>query len=152
MAEARIVFTTTRQRLLREESGFTLLELLVVMLILGILAAIAIAAFGSQESKAKDANAKETAHTALVAMQTCATEANDGYASCKAKKLREIEPTLPGSPTLKVSGLGEDEFKIVVQSEPTTQTFTIEHEAKSGLSFTCKKKNTGTCPSTGLWG
>ncbi len=58
------------------ESGFTLVELLVVMLILGILAAIAIPSFFNQRDKARDADAKATAKTAQTAIETYATENN----------------------------------------------------------------------------
>ena len=61
----------------QSESGFTLVELLVVMLILGLLAAIAIPAFFNQRDKAQDADAKATAQTAQTAIETYATD-NDG--------------------------------------------------------------------------
>jgi type IV pilus assembly protein PilA len=61
----------------QSESGFTLVELLVVMLILGLLAAIAIPAFFNQRDKAHDADAKTSAQTAQTAIETYATD-NDG--------------------------------------------------------------------------
>ena len=68
-----------RQRMASEESGFTLVELLVVMLIIGLLAAIAIPAFFNQRDKAYDANAKEQARTAETAMETYATDNGGVY-------------------------------------------------------------------------
>ena len=56
----------------QSESGFTLVELLVVMLILGLLAAIAIPSFFNQRDKARDADAKTQVRTAQTAMETYA--------------------------------------------------------------------------------
>src|SRR6266540_3616129 len=93
-----------RQRMMRDESGFTLVELLVVMLILGLLAAIAIPAFFNQRDKAKDADAKAAVRTAQTAMETYSTDHDGNYASASATDLQGIEPTLSTSvkPTITV--------------------------------------------------
>src|SRR3954449_13424234 len=80
------------------ESGFTLVELLVVMLILGLLAAIAIPAFFNQRDKARDASAKEAVRTAETAMETYATDNGGVYTvpagHADAADLQTIEETL----------------------------------------------------------
>ena len=83
-----------RQRMASEESGFTLVELLVVMLIIGLLAAIAIPSFFNQRDKAYDANAKEQARTAETAMETYATDNGGVYTGVTTAKLVQIENSL----------------------------------------------------------
>lgn len=139
------------RRLPSEESGFSLLELLVVLLIVGALAAIAVAVFASQTGKARDVDAKEVAHTALVAMQSCAAEGPDGYESCDAAALRALEPSLPPGPTLAVNGQTEKEFTIVVRSKPSSQRFKIERAANGETTFPCEEAGVGGCPDTGDW-
>jgi type IV pilus assembly protein PilA len=135
------------------ESGFTLVELLVVMLIITILAAVAIPAFGEQTKKAVDARAEETAHTATVAMETCMIESGGLYGNCDVKALRAIEPTLPESPTLKVSVPQKGtSYTITVRSEPKSQTFKVKRSAKGVFTFPCTTKGIGACPTTGAWG
>src|SRR5689334_13835650 len=86
------------------ESGFTLIEILVVMLILGILAAIALPAFFNQKDKAGDAKAKEYAHSAQVAMETYSTDNNGEYTGADISALIAIEPTLSNA-DFSVSGV-----------------------------------------------
>src|SRR3954471_11214368 len=90
------------------ESGFTLVELLVVMLILGLLAAIAIPAFFNQRDKAHDSQAKVYDRTAETAMETYATDHQGSYDSDNAggatvTALKTIEPTLNGATNLTVA-------------------------------------------------
>jgi type IV pilus assembly protein PilA len=136
------------------ESGFTLVELLVVMLILGLLAAIAIPAFFNQRDKANDADAKATAKTAQIAMETYATDNNGSYAAADVTKLKAIEPTLPAAAPLAVSGIAATTYTITVTSDTGT-TFSIARAATGTVTYTCgpaANQGKGGCPTGGNWG
>src|SRR3712207_6422156 len=92
---AQVMLQKLRMRA-ASESGFTLVELLVVMLILGLLAAIAIPSFFNQRDKARDADAKEQVRTAQTAMETYATDNDGSYAGADPADLVAIEETLSG--------------------------------------------------------
>ena len=140
------------------ESGFTLVELLVVMLILGILAAIAIPAFFNQRDKAQDADAKVTARTAETAMETYSTDHGGDYTGADADALHNIEGTLPdnaaGTLDVAVPGTGTaaaNPLYTVTADSDTGNTFSITRYENGTKSLDCDTADTAGCPSGGDW-
>ena len=119
----------------QSESGFTLVELLVVMLIIGLLAAIAIPAFFNQRDKAKDSDAKEGVRTAQTAMETCATDNGGKYTGCDSTDLTTIEPTL-----------NDYGANLTVVGTPTDTTYTVQmkSDGADGNLFQISRGSTGT--------
>jgi type IV pilus assembly protein PilA len=150
-----------RQRMASEESGFTLVELLVVMLILGLLAAIAIPSFFNQRDKAKDADAKELVRTAQTAMETFATDHGGKYTGATPADLIAIEATLNNADGGDNSGNGD---ALTLPVAPTDTTYTVRVDSATGNNFriaraasgvttlSCSTGGTAGCPTGGNWG
>lgn len=137
-----------------EESGFTLVELLVVMLILGILAAIAIPAFFSQRDKGYDSDAKANARTVQTALESYATDNGGEYTGADQTALANIEGTINnmmgtgGSVTVTA---GADTYTITSTSD-SDNTFEISRANTGALSYDCDTGGNAGCPSDGHWG
>ncbi|MCB0866074.1 MAG: type II secretion system protein [Solirubrobacterales bacterium] len=120
-----------------EESGFTLVELLVVMLILGILAAIAIPAFFSQRDKGYDSDAKANARTTQTAMETYFIDNDGTYATATIADLEDIEGTISDfAGSVALSGLAANTYTITSTSD-SGNTYLITRNADGSVDQTC---------------
>jgi type IV pilus assembly protein PilA len=133
-----------------DESGFTLVELLVVMLILGVLAAIGIASFLNQRSKAQDSEAKVDAVTAAKALTVWHTD-HETFAGATPDDLIEIEPSLKRTPGLALSDLSTDTFTVSVDSPAGSAgggTFTFKRLSSGDDKRDCGNPGQGSCLAT----
>ena len=140
----------------RQEAGFSLIELLVVILIIGILAAIAIPAFLNQRGKAYDASAKSQVRTAQTAIEAYVTDHSGSYAGATPAGLIAIEPTLRDTGPAALSSVipnGTNGYALVSTANETGDTFTIT-VTNGVVTRTCASAGGGHsegCPASGRW-
>jgi type IV pilus assembly protein PilA len=146
-------------RVSREQSGFTLIEILVVILIIGLLAGISIPLFLSQTSKATDASAKELARTAAEAAEAYSVEHDGSYSGVEPKSLHAIEPAVQIEEGSNNSYITTAEAKesgkgfLVTATSPNGNTFSFRRLESGAVERTCEVKSgnsSGGCAS-GTW-
>ncbi|MGH2864978.1 MAG: type IV pilin protein [Solirubrobacteraceae bacterium] len=142
-------FVVSLRRCSKGQSGFTLVEILVVILIVGILAAIAIPAFLSQKSKAYDSSAKTLAQTAQTAMEAYAAENNGEYTGATKAKLKKLEPSINttdgNEAKLEATKVSAKEYTVTAVAANTGDKYSIKRSSNGELEHTCTSKDHG-CP------
>jgi type IV pilus assembly protein PilA len=130
------------------ESGFTMIEILVVLLITAILAMIAIPLFINQRDKAHDADAKTAVTVAVGAMEVYHQD-HTTFAGADADALVNIEPSLADAPGLDVTDADDDGYTLSVHSKSDGR-FVVDHTLTS-TTRTCETAGRGGCPDDGTW-
>jgi type IV pilus assembly protein PilA len=130
---------------LHAETGFTLIEVLIVIVIIGILAGVALAVFATQKDKASDADAKSNASGLASAMKACYVETAD-YNDCDGAgatdKLGQTGlPMGPGAGQVSVNVGSASSFVITAISKATNgggqHKFMVSESGGGPLTHTC---------------
>ena len=134
--------------LLKDDEGFSLIELLVVILIIGVLAAIAIPAFAGQKGKASDAQAKELARTAETTAETIAVDNNGEYTKVTAAELNKYEPSIgilqsSSAAYLSATTASKTEYSVTAKSTNGDE-FKIAKSANGEITRSCVSPITKT--------
>ena len=147
------------QRTARQESGFTLSELLVVILVIGVLAAISIPIFISRAKNAEDAEAKSLAKNLGTEVELCYAPPED-FTDCDtpAKLGSDLEVPWGSNPgEARVVSATKTSYEVMAvskaHSDGANHTFTIQRDIGKGSIRTCTAgadNNGGGCKS-GSW-
>jgi len=131
----------------RDEEGFTLIELMVVVLIIAILIAIAIPTFLGTRKTANDRAVASNVRNAFTAARTYYADKQE-YTTDLAV-MRSIEPSLTWTTTPLDGSQEPTTIYIEVQDFPTTkQTVIVVGRSKTGKCFYIRDVMSGTATGT----
>lgn len=139
------------------ESGFTLIELMVVVLIIAILVAVLIPTFVGATKRAQDRAMQSSLHNALTAAKVVYSDHGD-YTDATVGGLRVVEPALQfvdssttpvGQNAISVSPVSASYIVMSGRSKSGLCFFLSDDEGVAGVGVQYAKASGGTCTASG---
>ena len=141
------MLTALRQRLEKDEAGFTLIELMVVVLIIAILIAIAIPTFLGARQRAQHRSSQSNLRNGLTAEKTAYTDTQVYSTDVAAGGvLFSTEPSLNWVAAGTVPGAGKNDVEVAVGA--STQTVCLTGQSADNKFYVIADRATGTTPGT----
>lgn len=140
-AAAATSLVSRRRHLLRDQRGFTVVELLIVIVVIGVLAAIALVGYNGVRDRAQAAAAQSAASQAGKKVVVYAVENSDTYPA-----------TLAGA---GITASGDTTYQYSVNNSVTPKTFCVTATTQNAsyyISSTNSTPTSGACPGHGVGG
>lgn len=127
----------------RKNSGFTLVEILIVVVILGILAAIVIPQFSQASSEARESSLKSNLQAVRSQIELYRIQHNDLLPADAAELTTALTTKTDIDGVLWVSGIGYGPYMKVVPVNPFTQSNVIGDASGAGVDWVYTVTGTG---------